>query len=69
LVDAVTGEVRAELTGVGADFTISADGRWIASAGDAVEVWSVPPPRATLWSIIAGITLGLTVIGLGIWRH
>ena len=39
---------------------VSDDGRWIASVGDAVEVWSVPPPRQTLWATCAGLaTLGI----------
>jgi hypothetical protein len=63
MFDAGTGALRAVLPRVGRPWrTFSNDGRWIASAGDAVEVWSVPPPRQTLWATCAGLaTLGIAL--------
>jgi hypothetical protein len=41
---------------------VSDDGRWVASVGEAVQIWSGPPPRQTLWATCAGLaTLGIVL--------
>jgi hypothetical protein len=62
MLDAVTGAERCEVPLARMNCNFSTDGRWIASAGDAVEVWSVPPPRQGHWATCAGLaTLGIVL--------
>jgi len=65
MLDAATGSVLCELPRIPGSCTIAPDGRWIASAGDAVEVWSVPPPRQNLWATCAGLVVFGTVLAIG----
>jgi hypothetical protein len=65
MLDVTDGSLRCEVPQVAKGCTFSRNGRWIASAGDAVEVWSVPPPRQALWSTVAGLATFGTILAVG----
>jgi hypothetical protein len=68
MLDAADGSVRCEVPQAAMGCTISHDGRWIASAGDAVEVWSVPPPRQAFWATCAGLATFAVALIVGRFR-
>ena len=68
MLDATTGAIRCEVPRTRHGGTISRDGHWIASAGEAVEVWSVPPPRQAFWAICAGLATFVTALVVGRFR-
>jgi hypothetical protein len=65
MLDSANGSIRCEVPQAASGCTFSQDGRWIASAGNAVEVWSVPPPRQALWSTVAGLATFGTILAVG----
>jgi hypothetical protein len=68
LLDVTDGSLRCEVPQATKGCTFSRNGRWIASAGDAVEVWSVPPPRQALWATCAGLATFAAVLVVGRYR-
>jgi hypothetical protein len=68
MLDAANGSVRCEVPEAVVGCTFSNDARWIASAGDAVEVWSVPPPRQAFWATCAGLATFAVALIVGRFR-